>query len=276
MNDEKKLLLKSYLNNLNVNIITTDYTHCWATWRDIDFVPEYNQFYYICDGEGWIKYGDEEYYPKRKQLLLLPAGVMQSYSTINENTFKKYWCHFTATVGDMNLFDIIKLPRFIDVKDEKVLGDLFCKLLRSFSSKDISATIRTKGILLEIISYYIENSEIKEINISTSKAIKKLNDVITYINGNYNADITNERLAAIMSLHPNYFIRFFKKHFGITPIQYVNKIRLEKAKYILREGNHSVTQTANIVGFNDVFYFSRVFKIYTGYSPSDFQLFGEK
>ncbi len=228
--NEKKLLLKSYLNNLNVNIITADYTHCWSTWRELDFVPQYNQFYYICDGEGWIKFGKEVYYPRKGQLLLLPAGVMQSYSTINENTFKKYWCHFTATVGDINLFDIIKMPLLITIEDEVAIKYLFNKLLSCAVSNEISAVIKIKGILLEIISFYIENSEIREINISNSKAINKLNDVISYINSNYNGNITNEKMAKIMNLHPNYFIRFFKRHFGITPTQYLN-LHSEKLNY---------------------------------------------
>jgi AraC family transcriptional regulator, arabinose operon regulatory protein len=120
---------KDFLVNMQLNIITSAYTHCWEYWRDIDYTPDYNKFYFICDGEGLIKIGDQEYYPRKGQMVLMPAGVIQSYSTINKNTFKKYWCHFTAKIGDINLFDFFDIPYLINVDDYDKLKCLFQELI---------------------------------------------------------------------------------------------------------------------------------------------------
>jgi AraC family transcriptional regulator, arabinose operon regulatory protein len=114
MNDEKKLLIKDYLSNMKVGVSDIGYMKVTPEWRDIDYVPNYNKFYFICEGEGYLKINGVEYFPKPGQLFLMPSGVMQSYSIINENTFLKYWCHFTANIGDMNLFDDVLITTVLE------------------------------------------------------------------------------------------------------------------------------------------------------------------
>jgi ethanolamine utilization protein EutQ (cupin superfamily) len=89
-------LLKSYMYKLQASLISSAYTRCWDNWREIDYTPSYNKFYLIIKGEGWIKIGDKEYHPKPGELYLMPAGVKQSFSTINENHFEKYWDNATS------------------------------------------------------------------------------------------------------------------------------------------------------------------------------------
>src|SRR5690242_5784985 len=99
MNDNEKHLIKSYLSNVQVNVTLAGYSNVGPEWRDIDYTPDYNKFYFICEGEGCLKIGDKEYLPKPGQMFLMPQGIQQSYFTINENSFTKYWCHFTAKIG---------------------------------------------------------------------------------------------------------------------------------------------------------------------------------
>ena len=271
MEYNKNVLLKSYLSNIQVSLITAAYTRCWDSWRDTDYTPDYNKFYLICNDEGWLKIGGQEYFPKPSQFFVMPAGVLQSYSTISKNTFEKYWCHFTATIGDMNLFDIIQLPHYINIPDRFELERLFRDLISCNENNEIASPLRVKALLLEIISYFIENTVIEKILLSTSTSVEKLNHVLNYIETHLSEDISVEELASIVHFHPNYFIRFFKKHLGTSPIHYINRIRLEKAKNLLGISDMAISEIADKIGFNDLFYFSRKFKSHTGFSPSEFR-----
>lgn len=217
MNEISYQFLKSNLDRLQVGIIYAAYTKCWNTWRELDFVPDYNKLYFICDGDGWVKIGNKDYYPVAGQLVLAPAGILQSYSTISENTYSKYWCHFTARIGDINLFDLVDLPRIIHVDDKARVSDLFEKLIFSHNNSSFSAQFEEKAALMNILGYY------------------------------------------------------FKKYTGTSPIQYINKTRIEKAKLLLKSTDLSITEISDRTGFGDIYHFSRSFKCYTGYSPSDFK-----
>ena len=75
----------------------------------------------------------------------------------------------------------------------------------------------------------------------------------------------------MVHFHPNYFISFFKKYFGTSPLKYVNEARLNQAKRLLKSTDESVAQIAEETGFRDLYHFSKRFKASTGYSPSDFR-----
>lgn len=270
MNEISYQFLKSNLDRLQVGIIYAAYTKCWNTWRELDFVPDYNKLYFICDGDGWVKIGNKDYYPVAGQLVLAPAGILQSYSTISENTYSKYWCHFTARIGDINLFDLVDLPRIIHVDDKTRVSDLFKKLIFSHNNSSFSAQFEEKAALLNILGYYFENAS-SEVMLIQSSYTSRLNDIVKYIHKNLNSAITVESLAEYFHLHPNYFIKYFKKYTGTSPIQYINKTRIEKAKLLLKSTDLSITEISDRTGFGDIYHFSRSFKCYTGYSPSDFK-----
>jgi AraC family transcriptional regulator of arabinose operon len=264
--------LKNYLSYSNVKLIIANYIHCPANWRDIDYIPDYNKFYFICDGEGWLKIGDKEFFPKVGQLFFMPAGIRQSYSAISKNTFKKYWCHFTAKIGDVNLCDFIKLPFFIDVTDRMKVKALFDELVSYYKSEKITSPLRAQSALIDIFAYYIDNIPEKNLHLSPSSSVEKISCLLRYIENNISMDLTVEKLAGIVGFHPNYFIRFFKKHMGSSPINYINKIKIEKAKELLSiKDDMNITEIAYLIGFNNLYHFSKVFKKYTGFSPSEFR-----
>lgn len=271
MINDKKRLLKNYMANLQVNVEMAEFTHCSETWRDLNYIPEYSKLYFISEGEGWLKVGDMEYYPKPGELYLMPSGIKQSYATISSNTFKKYWCHFTARVGDKSLFEIFRLPHYINVKDIDYLTGLFKRLSLYLKGNEIQDTIRVKSIMLEIIAYYIENSVVEDILLAETESIKKLNYVINYIENNLSENINVDKLAEMLHFHPNYFIRFFKNHLGSSPIQYIHKRKMETAKNLLYSSDMTITEISESIGYKDIYHFSKSFKAYTGYSPSEFK-----
>ena len=83
-------------------------------------------------------------------------------------------------------------------------------------------------------------------------------------------NITNE--ICKLGYHADYFRRCFKEEFGKTPLEYLTSLRISTAKRMLIQKNfQSIETTAYKCGFNDSFYFSKIFKRATGLSPRDFR-----
>jgi AraC family L-rhamnose operon regulatory protein RhaS len=98
-----------------------------------------------------------------------------------------------------------------------------------------------------------------------------LAEALRFIENNADSELKVEEIAARAYLSPNYFRKVFKDAIGMTPIEYINKIRISKACKLLRDGNTTISQVAEIVGMNDLNYFSRLFKSVTGCTPSEFK-----
>jgi signal transduction histidine kinase/ligand-binding sensor domain-containing protein/DNA-binding NarL/FixJ family response regulator len=120
----------------------------------------------------------------------------------------------------------------------------------------------------KVIARYVEknNSETKPLNIS-SKDDEFLNRIVAYIEENYSTDFPMDTLAEICNISRTVFYNKLKGLTGSSPIEFVRKIKLNIALKLLEKG-FNVTEVAFKTGFNDVKYFSRIFKKQFGYSPS--------
>ena len=272
MDNVKNELLSNYLSNTKVNLSTASYNRCANEWGELDYMPSYSKFYFICDGEGWLKIGNQEFYPKPGQLFLLPEGVLQSYSVINNDPFLKYWCHFHIVTGDINLFNVIKVPFFKDVKDIDYVVGLFQKIILLYNSTELTAKLKLKSELYALISYFFDSTDENLISVRTSSKLTQLSSIVDYINNHLSEDITIQGISESAYLHPNSLARLFKEQMGISPSQYIHMKRIEKAKALLSSTDMLVSEVAYNAGFRDQFYFSKYFKTNVGFTPSEYRI----
>ncbi|MGO4494807.1 helix-turn-helix domain-containing protein [Paenibacillus sp. 2RAB27] len=147
----------------------------------------------------------------------------------------------------------------------------FEELIVNRSHDGLTSSIKIQAALLEMIAMYIDQG-LRGTNVNTKfSSVNKLVDTIKYIDENLDKEMTIHELSQTVHFHPNYFIRFFKTHFGVPPMRYIYDRRMEKAKELLVYSSYSVTEVANMTGFQDGSYFSTSFKKHMGMSPSDFR-----
>ncbi|MDO4679253.1 MAG: AraC family transcriptional regulator [Eubacteriales bacterium] len=116
--------------------------------------------------------------------------------------------------------------------------------------------------------YYLENQ------LKTRKDYKRilqLKQVVDFIEKNYTSQITLNQLSASVSMSPKYFCRFFSEMTHQTPMDYLNRQRIEQACYQLSTTDDSITEIAYRTGFNDLSYFIRTFKKYKGITPGKYK-----
>lgn len=94
---------------------------------------------------------------------------------------------------------------------------------------------------------------------------------IRYIDDNMNRDISLDELAHEANLSKYHFSRVFRKHFGISPMQFVISQKVTKAKELLRRRESNISMVASEIGFNDLSSFCEQFKKFTGKTPTKFK-----
>lgn len=270
MDADKKEIWKFYLASLQLDVAVADYTKVPITWSDANYTPDFNKLYYIVEGEGFIKVGNRTYYPKPGDLCLLPAGSVQSYGTVSEDRYGKYWCHFTAKLSSFHLFDLLETPIIVSLSDPAAITEKFERLIASYRSGEWTSGMHMHAAMLEIIAMYIEQADTVTISSATTGSFEKLNVVLKYIEEHLSENLTVDKLAQMVHFHPNYFIRMFKNTTGLSPIQYVNRKRVDKARDLLAFSSNSMSAIAEMLGM-DATYFSRLFKDYTGLSPTEYR-----
>lgn len=262
--------IQQMLLHMQVQVLEAELTQCWLEWKEFDYTVAYNKLYLILDGEGWLKIGDQELYPMPGQLILMPAGTIQSYSTISDRPFLKYWCHFTATVGDSEVFSWLDVPFCYDITDPAGMTDAFRELVQAHHQRTVSSRLKEKSVMLDILSRMFELAP-PTIHPDKTEEMQRLSIVQQYIQNHLQEELTLEQMAATIHLHPNYFIKYFKRHFGTTAQKYLSIKRMEQAKLLLRTSSLSIKEIADATGFESANYFSKTFRKRIGYSPSEYR-----
>jgi AraC-like DNA-binding protein len=97
----------------------------------------------------------------------------------------------------------------------------------------------------------------------------RIEKALAYINEHIGETMTLEVLGAVSSYHPNYFLALFKRENGVTPYQYILRLRMQKARSLLREGMR-IGEVACAVGFSDASSFARAFGVLYGLTPRQY------
>ncbi|TCL72358.1 two-component system response regulator YesN [Hydrogenispora ethanolica] len=95
--------------------------------------------------------------------------------------------------------------------------------------------------------------------------------IIDFLELHYAEKINLDYVASLANMNSAYFSRLFKKECGLGFVEYLNRIRMEKAKQLLQNSAVKLLEIAEKVGFEDVNYFGKTFKRYTGMSPSEYR-----
>lgn len=95
--------------------------------------------------------------------------------------------------------------------------------------------------------------------------------ILSYINSNYCSDISVQSLASKFSVNPNYISQLFRREKGETFTEYLTKLRMEKARNMLKTTGMPVYEVADGVGYRDYFHFAKVFKRMTGKTPKAYR-----
>lgn len=97
-------------------------------------------------------------------------------------------------------------------------------------------------------------------------------DAVQYILGNYSdKELTAEKVAHNVFIAPSHLRHVFKKETGQTVVDYITKVRMQKARELLAEGTMKLSEISDAIGYADSGYFSKCFKKFHGISPSDFE-----
>ena len=214
------------------------------------------------------------YYPTEVEQQLInfikSGDYEQAHSIVNE-IFNKNFSNKLLPVEVVRclLFDltctIIKALDEISIIYEDILYDresLLDKLLSCETATEIKYQIN--NILKEACDRINESQ-----NIHNNQLIE---DIINYIDSQYyDIDLNVSKIADHFQINLSYLSKFFKKQTGQGLLDYINKVRIEKAKEILREDTLSIKEISKKVGFYNSNAFIRVFKKYEGITPGKYR-----
>ncbi|MFD0961739.1 response regulator transcription factor [Paenibacillus chungangensis] len=99
----------------------------------------------------------------------------------------------------------------------------------------------------------------------------RIKEMLRYIHNHFNQEISIQSLSERFYLSPTYLSQLFKKEVGENFVEYLSRLRIQYACKLLRETDMTISQIGEKCGFNDYFYFTRIFKRLNGMTPTQYR-----
>ncbi|HEX3046008.1 MAG TPA: AraC family transcriptional regulator [Bacillota bacterium] len=222
------------------------------------------QLIYAAAGSGILKYRGKEYQISPHRAVVINCMEYQFYQTSPEGFWETKWIHFNGLVAAeyerMINEDALTVCAFIEPsKIERYLDEIGASSEKGDYYFDVKVAMLITNILTEMVT--------NKINIENNKHNAVMDQVITFIQNNYQQKINTDDFIKIAHLSKFYFLKLFKRYTGVSPYEYLTQYRVNVSKSLLKETGLSVNEIAEKVGFNNINNYIREFKKLVGTTP---------
>ena len=229
------------------------------------------QLLYIASGKGHFKFGDVWHTVTKGNMILFRPKESMDYYYRKEDKTDVYWIHFTGSESN-RLLSLLNVPEDKNIFYSGVSPDysrIYEQLIRELQLKRTNYKEMLSLLLRQL--FILINRYSKEDCLQGIDVANEIEKAIHYFNENYTSDISIEAYAKEHAISKNWFIRCFKQIMKVTPMQYIISLRISSAKNLLENSDKAITEIANAVGYDNPLYFSRIFRKFTGVSPSTYK-----
>lgn len=259
-----------------------------ADWNWKNVSSSFIRIHYIINGYARLIVDGRPYDLQPGFLYLTPAHARHDYSC--DGPLSLFYIHiYEETSNGLSIFDVMTVP--VGIKAPSLTPTLIRRLIAInpgrelkqynpsvYDNKDnlikniehqkyipLATEIETDGILKQLFAQFIAKAAVK-----LEQPDERIMQAVQYIHANIAEPVMIDKLADIVHVSKDHFIRLFKKEIGCTPVDYVNKKKIEKAQMMLLLHNAGIKSVAYQIGIYNMSYFHRLFKKIAGITPKEY------
>ncbi|MBU5348318.1 AraC family transcriptional regulator [Paenibacillus lautus] len=233
---------------------------------------------YVVSGEGKLEINDESYMLRKGCFYhVSPPGVRLRFTTESTNPLLYIAVHFDYRLIEWEGRELtskgyrtsLRLPHVLELDSVTRAEEQFRQLLHLWNDKGPGYEWRSRNFLIHLLDQ-LEGMQASK-PLSELRAEQSIHHAMEHVHEHFREPLNREQMAQYCSLSVSYFSLLFKKYTGYSYVQYLHKVRLEKAKMLLRNGFAPVSEIARDIGYEDPLYFSKLFTREVGLSPRDYR-----
>ncbi len=239
---------------------------------------------YCVDGSGWYLLDGQRYHVSRDQYFILPAGKAHAYGSDEGQGWTIYWIHFRGTHAATYAEGALT-PHTIRVSQDSRLRtriDIFEELLSTLHSGQTIDDLRYASSLLQYflasMRYlhqfrYAKDGDVRITDAAGGAAfgLDVVAAAVHFMRENLERHISLQDVLDYVGYSQSHFSSLFRQRMGKSPMAYMNLLKMQYACHLLKTTAMHVNQICYKVGFEDPFYFSRLFTKTIGVAPSAYR-----
>ena len=227
---------------------------------------------YCIEGQGEIMLNESAYSLPADHFFIIPAGMPHAYRSDESNPWSIYWIHFSGNkAGNYSRFAC--QPQPIERSKTSRISeriDLFSEIFRNLDRGFSIETLEYVNLCLpHLLASFTHLSQFRLIKESGEK--DPVAQSINFMLEQLTQKLKLGEIAAETGLSASHFSRLFVNRTGHPPIDYFIQLKIQRACRLLDNSGWMIADVAREMGFDDQFYFSRVFRKVMGMSPGEYR-----
>lgn len=253
----------------DLHLCESGFEECRPT-KPYEFIPiDYWVIHYCLGGEGYFQIRDQQNHVHPGDLFMIPPHTKNKYFPSAENPWSYRWIGIRGTMAEKILARCGLSPEnyILHHSLDPTLEGLFEHVYDNMNEGHVLKALGNTLSLLDYIEHNVHNKE-KD---SLTPGETYFRAAVHYIEKNYFNNISISDVAAAASVDRTYIFKLFQKYMNVSPSQYLQQYRLEKACVLLRKSSLSITDISYAVGFQHAPYFTKLFTQYKKITPSEYR-----
>ncbi|HLA42747.1 MAG TPA: AraC family transcriptional regulator [Aggregatilineales bacterium] len=228
---------------------------------------------FCVEGSGWYQIGDQIYTIEKYEALLIPRGQPHIYGASSSVPWSIHWVHFTGTEADLFVYHMPQgeytLP--IAPRCASLIENLFEECYESFIGGFVLyRLIYCTQVLHHLLGQAFFNNDFFSPT-QRSSSFHSLHSTLTFLHQNINQNLKLSDMADHAGLSISHFSFLFKQQTGYSPMDYFIHLKMQRASAMLSLTDQTIHEIAFEIGYDDPYYFSRLFKKVMGVSPRHYR-----
>lgn len=224
----------------------------------------------VCvDGAGWCQIGESRHVLTANRAVLIPKHTPHVYGADENAPWTIHWVHLVGVVADyyVSLLPEDVYTMSVDPHATQMVVSLFRECYESFlGSFVLQRMIYISQTLHHLLGTLFFNNRAFSPTLRTSR-FHNLEETRNFLRQNLHSRLTLDEMAAHARLSKSHFVRLFKEQTGYSPVDYFIHLKMQHACMLLSVTRKTVREIAWEIGYDDPYYFSRIFKKVIGMSP---------
>ncbi|MBY4675055.1 AraC family transcriptional regulator [Marinobacterium arenosum] len=234
-----------------------------------------NLLIYCLEGRGRLTVGEERHTVRAGDLMLIPRGIAHAYQSGKADPWTIFWVHFDGE-------DAADFIAHLQSSRSGQAGPVSRLGIHSRLVSDFSALLESRQASYNLNAYINAANQLRQIlsHIALLQPLARqqqsadsfdLEAIHSLMQSRLHEQLDLDTLAETVNLSKYHFVKRYKELTGTTPINHFIHLKIEKACHLLDVTQKNINEIAFAVGYEDAYYFSRIFKKTMGLSPSQYR-----
>jgi len=277
------------IESFNLQMLNVGLAHHNGDWNWKDVISPFTRIFYVKEGCALLHLPHQAVRLRPGYLYIIPAYTLHSYEC--EGLFIHYYLHvYEGFKSELNLVEQYDFPVEVEgCHDDELLLQRMCEqhpqaqlpssnpeaydnaiqitdYVQRYRDMSLWQKMELRGAILMLFSRFLREAVPHEW--TTDERMKRVQE---HIHSHICDNVDVDELADVACVTKPYLIRLFRREFGTSPVQYINKKKVERAQLLLYTTDLPVKEVAYELGFSDHSYFIRMFRKQAGLTPQEYR-----